>query len=101
MVTGNDGGFVTQRELPRLALIETRLTADALFLAAPGMAPLAVPLAGDAARTRRQVRVWRDEVSGLDEGDSAASWLSDFLATPLRLVRFAPGERRTSNPEFT
>lgn len=101
MVTQPDGEFVTQRELPRLALIETRLTADALHLSAPGVLPLAVKLAGDPARARQQVRVWRDHVAAINEGDGAAAWFSEYLGTPLRLMRFAPEARRLSNPEFT
>jgi uncharacterized protein len=102
MVVRADGEFVTQRQLPRLALIETRLTQQALELAAPGMPVLPVALEDDS-RSRRpnQIRVWRDRVAALDEGEEAAHWLSEYMSTPLRLVRFAPDARRLSNPEFT
>jgi uncharacterized protein YcbX len=102
MVVEPDGEFVTQRELPRLALIEPRLTADTLELAAPDMPPLTVALAPHANdRDSLQVRVWRDRVAALDEGDEAAYWLSEFLRVQVRLVRFAPAARRLSNKEFT
>lgn len=35
--------FITQRQEPRLALIETRLSSSHLILAAPGMTPMAIP----------------------------------------------------------
>jgi uncharacterized protein YcbX len=95
------GDFVTQRELPKLALIEPRITAESLQLQAPGMDVLNISLNGGAARVRREVTIWRDSVSALDEGDGAAAWLSDFMEAPLRLVRFAPDARRPSNPLFT
>jgi uncharacterized protein YcbX len=102
MVVEPDGEFVTQRELPRMAMIETRLGSDHLELIAPGMPPLTVALAARAdGRNSLQVRVWRDHVAALDEGDAAAYWLSELLRIPLRLARFAPATRRLSNKAFT
>ena len=101
MIVTPEGEFVTQRQLPRLALIATRLTDDALELAAPGMPPLAVALDGDPARAQRPVTVWRDCVASIDEGEPAARWLSRFLGSPLSLVRFAPDAARLSNPAYT
>jgi uncharacterized protein len=45
MVTGESGRALTQRDLPRLALIRARPHADgSLLVGAPGMAPLTVPV---------------------------------------------------------
>jgi uncharacterized protein YcbX len=53
MLVRPNGRFVTQRELPRLALIGTATDAGALTLTAPGMPPLAVARGngGDARLT--------------------------------------------------
>lgn len=96
--------FVTQREQPRLALLRVALREEtagppALALDAPGMPPLDLP--HDAFRDRRTVRIWRDEVQGLDAGDEASRWLSEWLGATFRLVRFAPGNRRLSSSEWT
>jgi uncharacterized protein len=99
MAVDADGGFVTQRTFPRMALIETRFDAGRLCLAAPAMPELIVPLATRSA-SLRQVQVWRDRVEAVDEGDEASRWFSAFLDAPLRLVRFAPQGRRTSNPAY-
>jgi len=99
MVVTPDGRFVTQRERPRLALIETRLTADALVLAAPGREPLVVPYEHDGAPT--EVTVWRDRCRAHDQGEDAARWLSTFAGCELRLVRFDPSHRRPSDPAWT
>jgi len=40
VVVDADGEFLSQRELPQMALIETRLTSTALRLKAPGMLQL-------------------------------------------------------------
>jgi uncharacterized protein YcbX len=99
MVVDGDGRFVTQRELPRLALI-TPLVADArLMLTAAGAEPLDVPL-DTPSQPSRPVVVWQSAVRGHDEGDAAADWLATRLGRPLRLVRFDRSERRLCNPAF-
>jgi uncharacterized protein YcbX len=83
-----DGRFLTQRTLPRMALIATELTADQLLLRADGAGQIAVRRQPDPAAPLRNVSVWKS--TGLlaeDCGDEPARWLSDFLKTPCRLVR--------------
>jgi uncharacterized protein YcbX len=100
MIVDPDGRFVTQREQPRLALIATRLGADALILSAPGVAPLDVPL-GASDGHPREVVVWRSQVVARDVGDAAAGWLSALLGSAVRLVRFDPSQIRRCNPQYT
>ncbi|MCC7327017.1 MAG: MOSC N-terminal beta barrel domain-containing protein [Burkholderiales bacterium] len=99
MIVDRDGRFVTQRDFPRLALIDAVVVDGALVLSAPGCAPLSTPLAGKAANSRNVV-VWSSEVRGFDAGDAAASWLSVWLASELRLVRFDRKTKRLCNPEY-
>ena len=99
MVVDDAGTFVTQRELPRMALVRTQLKHYEVVLRAPGM--LALHLTIDAVEQPVQVRVWDDLVSAYDMGDVAAQWFSDFLGRKLRLVRFDPEHRRLSNLEWT
>ncbi|RRD58528.1 MOSC domain-containing protein [Comamonadaceae bacterium OH2545_COT-014] len=113
VVTDAAGDFVTQRSLPRMALIQAEAeagadgaTPGALTLRAPGMAPLCVPppvndLAADAPVTRL-VRVWQDRVPAWDMGEAAAQWLSRFLACPgLRLARVDPAVPRLASQRWT
>ncbi len=101
MVVDAEGQFLTQRALPRLALIETALTSETLRLSAPGQSDaLELSLAG-RDRPRCRVRVWRDDCGALDEGSVAAAWLSAFLGQAVRLVRFDPAHRRLSNHQWT
>jgi uncharacterized protein YcbX len=86
MLVRPNGRFVTQRELPRMALIATQLDDASLTLAVPGRAPLVVPR--EASGDVRDVVVWKFSGRGIDCGDTAAQWLTEFLETPLRLVRF-------------
>jgi uncharacterized protein YcbX len=99
MVVDAQGSFVTQRELPRMALIQPTLKHLEVVLRAPGM--LALHLAIDGVEEPVRVKVWKDEVAAYDMGDLAAQWFSDFLGQPLRLVRFDPEQKRLSNKTWT
>ncbi len=99
MVVDTHNRFVTQRELPRMALVHTTLKQSELVLRAPGM--LALHLALDAVEAPTRVTVWNDEVAAYDMGALAAQWFSDFLGQPLRLARFDPEQRRLSNAKWT
>lgn len=99
MVVDAEGEFVTQRELPRMALIKPQLKHLEVVLRAPGM--LALHLSIDAVEEPVRVRVWDDEVAAYDMGDIAAQWFTDFLGKKLRLVRFDPEQRRVSDRKWT
>lgn len=99
MVVRPDGDMVTQRELPRMALVRPTLRHHDLVLRAPGM--LALHLALDRVEEPTRARVWDDEVAAYDMGDLPAQWFSDFLGQPLRLVRFDPEHRRLSSRDWT
>lgn len=99
MVVDSDGEFVSQRELPRMALIRPQLKHLDVVLRAPGM--LALHLSIDTVEAPVRVRVWDDEVPAFDMGAIAAQWLTDFLGRPLRLVRFDPDHRRLSSLQWT
>lgn len=107
MVVDEDGEFVTQREVPRLALVQPALKGayrdggGELVLRAPGM--LALHLRIDAVEQSVRARVWNDEVSAYDMGDIAAQWFTDFLnlGQKFRLVRFDPEYQRLSNKKWT
>lgn len=99
MVIDATGRFVSQRELPRMVLIQPALTDDALILNAPAQQPCVIPFntCGDAL----QVTVWDDVVAAFDMGDSAAQWLSDFLGQNVRLVRFDHAHDRLCSEKWT
>jgi uncharacterized protein len=99
MVVDDQGEFVTQRELPRMALIRPQLKHYEVVLRAPGM--LALHLAIDAVEEPVKVKLWDDAVQAFDMGAVAAQWFSDFLGRKLRLVRFDPDHRRLSSPQWT
>jgi uncharacterized protein YcbX len=99
MVVDARGEFVSQRECPRMALIQPRIKTFEVILRAPGM--LALHLGIDAVERPVRARVWDDEVPAFDMGDMAAQWFTDFLGRPARLVRFDPAHRRLSSLRWT
>lgn len=99
MMVRPQGRFVTQRELPRMALIGTSVSAEALQLTAPGMPALTV--AREGAGLPVGIVVWKFSGGGIDYGDEAAQWCTQYLGTPLRLVRFDASQERVCNPEWT
>ena len=109
MVVDKDGEFVSQRELPRMALIRPQLRSEDVVLRAPGM--LALHLKVDTVEEPTRAKVWNDEVKAFDMGDLAAQWFSDFLAPDdavsrsgkpaYRLVRFDPEQQRLSSMQWT
>jgi hypothetical protein len=99
VIVDADGEFLSQRSHPRMALIETRLTSDSLRLKAPGMLQLEVPYESEGDVLA--VRVWDDRISAVTQGDLADAWLSEFLRTPCRLMRFDPEHRRLAKRLYT
>jgi len=101
MVVDGAGQFLTQREYPRMALVQPALMDDALLVSAPGLLPFALPFDHDPGAASVTVTVWDDAVQALDSGDAAARWISAALDTPCRLVRFAPHAQRLTGHRYT
>lgn len=99
MVVNESGRFLTQRELPRLALVVPTREEHGLRLTAPGMPEFAVRR--DRTEAAMRVTVWNDSLDADDAGKDAADWLSQFLGRAVRLVRFATRSQRPSAGEWT
>ena len=99
VVVDESGEFLSQRELPKMALIETRMTGESLRVKAPGMLQLDVPLASEGEVLT--VKVWNDEVAAVTQGEIADAWLTRFLGLRCRLMRFDPQATRFSNAKYT
>lgn len=98
VVDAATGAFLTQRELPRLALVTPDIDDREVRVAAPGQTPLAAPLVKDGPR--RAVMIWRDTCEAVDQGDELAAWFGDFLHAACRVVRMAPDFVRGVDPTY-
>ncbi|XP_070833976.1 molybdenum cofactor sulfurase [Chaetodon trifascialis] len=96
MVVNGNSVCLSQKRAPRLCLIrpQVHLPSNKLLLQASGMDTISVPLENNTQmHTSHQVcqsKVCGDRVETVDCGDEAASWLSDFLGQPCRLIRQSP-----------
>jgi uncharacterized protein YcbX len=103
MVVDSDGNFLTQREHPSMARIIPRLKNDALELQASGMARLEIPLSlpNPHNAPTLKVSVWDDTLQAYDCGEATATWFSQAIGSPCRLVRFHPYATRLANRKWT
>ena len=98
MVVRANGRFVTQRDIPQLALVHTSLNEDGVTLSMEGHGSIAVPFDlfdGGSIETE----VWGDVCETVDQGEDISRWLTRALGSedPLRLVRMNPGFTRPQN----
>lgn len=98
MLVDHKGKFLTQRQLPRMALITAKLSESSLWVSAPAQSDLEVSLDHDGQRVT--ATLWGDRCDAVDVGDLAAGWFSEALAMPCRLVAFNEQAKRNCDPEF-
>jgi uncharacterized protein YcbX len=97
VVSGETNRFVTQRQMPRMALITPTLEKDFLVVNFPGQPTLRIPTSKSKRSNRSilDVGIWSDQVQGVDEGDEAAEWFQRVLdRTDVRLVRMPDDHQR-------
>lgn len=103
MVIDEDGRFLTQREIPKLASIQIGFSDDHLQFTNSSGSSIAVPLDGPPGPDI-VTEVWGDRCEGLDEGDEISEWLIQTLGKyknrSLRLLRFKDEYRRNVDKEY-
>ncbi|WP_062014820.1 MOSC domain-containing protein [Aureimonas sp. AU4] len=92
MLVDEAGRFVSQREMPELALLDAQPDPDGLHLSLPegGERFVATPDGG----ARLTVRVWGDEVEAAAASPEDDAAVSRWFGRSLRLVHFDAGSRR-------
>ena len=94
MIVAADGTPLTQREEPRLALVETALSTENLRLSSARFSAIEIPLTLADSPVRR-VEVWSSKgLVAEDCGDLAHQWISDLLGGKFWLVRIGAAFRR-------
>lgn len=103
MIVAEDDGellMVTQREMPKLALVQPSLIGGELVLRAPGLSALRI-LIEDDRPANRSVLLRADPLEVVDEGLEAAAWFGDLLEAEVRLVRLPDGASRRVSPKYS
>lgn len=97
MVTDDTGRFLSQRELPEMACIATRLERDGIVAEVSGHRSLLVPFALDEGE-RREVSVWRHRGPAVVH-ELGSAWFSVVLERPTWLVYLPDDVVRPVNQE--
>jgi len=99
MLIDEDAQFLSQRKLPKMALIKTALTDTHLILSASDMENLSLtltPTGGDIINST----IWHDQCDARSVSREADQWLSRFLKLDCRLV-YQPDEMvRQVDPNY-
>ena len=100
MLVDGEGRFLSQRQLPALALIQARVVGEELVLSHPGFDAQAVlPTTPPSSAPRVRVTIWRDECEAVRLPD-AGRWASEVLGRRCELVFMPADVRRPVNPAF-
>ena len=99
MLVDASGKFITGRQHPGLATVQTQIGDNLLHIHAAGHDSLSLPL---VPRERRvvEVTVWKDSVDALLAGSEADAWFSGFLGLDCRLVQMTDDIYRGVNPDY-
>lgn len=101
MLTDRDGMFFTQREFPKMALIDVTVNGDSLVLSAPATEPLIVSHGADNDFVGGQkVTVWGAVCDALLYSSEVNEWLSDYLETDCQLVYMPDDSFRDVSEKF-
>ncbi|MEY3808427.1 MAG: hypothetical protein RI893_1403 [Pseudomonadota bacterium] len=99
MLIDADRQFLSQRKLPKMALIKTALTDENLILSAPGKDNLSLPLTPVEGQLIDST-IWHDQCAARSVSTKADQWLSDFLGQDCRLVYQPDDVIRPVDPHY-
>jgi len=92
----DEQGFLTQREIPQMALLEVSLQADYLVVHSPSEAsPLTIPLTLPSDAPTKPVPIWDDTTTAQMVSEEADEWFSKALDHPCSLVYMPDFSERT------
>lgn len=83
--------FLSQRRLPKMALLKTQIIDQQLIISAPEQADLSIMLEPPVSNATQKVTLWHDLCVAQEVNQQASQWFSDFLQFPCTLV-YQPSE---------
>ena len=97
MVVDANGHFVTQRQFPKMALIELAQVDGGWSVSSPGHASIVIPTAlnpGEGGATVCKVNIWRQAVEATLADPATNLWLSSVMGFACGLVYLADDQHR-------
>ena len=98
MLVDKAGRFISQREVPRLTLIDVALDNGTIRVGAPGMDSLS--FAASSAHGAQACTVWRDTVGLQHVSTEVDRWFSEFARVECRLMHMPATTERVVNPDY-
>lgn len=98
MVVDAQGQFITQREEPRMALVDVAIAVDVLRVSAEGGGSAEAALEPEGG-AKRGVRVWRSSVEA-EEVPSLSAFFTSFLKRDVHVVFMPQSTQREVNPNY-
>ncbi|MBE9126634.1 MULTISPECIES: MOSC domain-containing protein [unclassified Coleofasciculus] len=99
MLVDERGKFLTQRQLPHMALIKVQFGEGELGVEAPNQSPLSIPIELESDRPI-SVQVWNDICDAIPLPQKVNQWFSEFLDIPCQLVYMPENSIRPINPHY-
>ena len=101
MIISYKGKFLTQRQFPQLAKVKVELIDKTITLSTEDNSLDAITFEPTLEGEPREVEIWRDNTTAIDQGDRLANWFHQLLkldeAKKCRLVRQSPQHKREVN----
>lgn len=98
MLVSPQGDFLSQRKVPKMALIQPRFEDNQLILSCKDQTDFTIPSA--TPENTMLVNIWGDSVTAQRVGKDADDWLSAVLALECHLVYIPDNEVRQCDIEF-
>lgn len=101
MLVDPSGEFLTQRQHPKLALLQVALGKSELtvFSKVDSSRKINFDLEMNSGK-EMQVKVWGDEVAALQVAPTVSAWFSDFLGMDVELVVMPESSHRKLDPRY-
>jgi hypothetical protein len=99
MLVDAAGSFITARQHPTLARVQTDIKHDVLQVSVEGRNTLQLPLQPPDTQIAC-VTVWQDVCDAVLAGAQADAWFSAYLGLPCRLVQMTDELIRAVNPDY-
>lgn len=97
MLIDKNGTAITQRNQPKMALIEVVPQESGLLCKTEGMPDLYVELRQDKIT---EAEVWGTKCLAVEQAEEASAWFGEYLNTTCRLVRMEQKHKRLLDPKY-
>jgi uncharacterized protein len=100
MLVDRNDRFITQREVPRMALIDVGFVRGELHVSAPGAYPFTIPAVSDDTALS-DCTIFSDTIPLAHVDAAADAWFSEVLEIDCRLMHMPRATERVVNPQYS